>query len=192
VKREANLVTAALLTWLAFALVIGSSGRFSYASPRQVAATVWMLTALALLACWKIRPVRDRAADIDVRWLIAVHLTRFVGIYFLVLAAHGGLPSGFARPAGIGDITIAAGAAIILLLRQAAPKSLLFAWNALGLIDILFVVFAALRFGLRDSQSMTPVRELPLSLLPTFIVPLIITSHVVIFARLRVGLAARA
>jgi hypothetical protein len=62
-------------------------------------------------------------------------------------------------------------------------------WNAFGLIEIAFVVFSALRFGLKDWQSMAPLRELPLSLLPTFLVPLIITSHVLIFiraARLRV------
>lgn len=54
----------------------------------------------------------------------------------------------------------------------------------MGFVDIIFVVFSALRFGLRDWQSMHPLRELPLSLLPTFLVPLIIVSHVLIFVRL--------
>jgi hypothetical protein len=57
-------------------------------------------------------------------------------------------------------------------------------WNTLGLIDIIFVVFSALQFGLKEWQSMHLLRELPLSLLPTFLVPLIIASHVLIFARL--------
>jgi hypothetical protein len=54
----------------------------------------------------------------------------------------------------------------------------------MGFVDIIFVVFSALRFGLRDWQSMHALRELPLSLLPTFLVPLIIVSHVLIFVRL--------
>jgi hypothetical protein len=57
-------------------------------------------------------------------------------------------------------------------------------WNTIGLIDIIFVVFSALRFGLKDWQLMHALRELPLSLLPTFLVPLIIASHVLIFVRL--------
>ena len=52
-------------------------------------------------------------------------------------------------------------------------------------MDIVFVVCSALRLGLHDWGSMAPLRELPLSLLPTFLVPLIITSHVLIFARMR-------
>ncbi|PYJ23155.1 MAG: hypothetical protein DME99_03640, partial [Verrucomicrobia bacterium] len=62
-------------------------------------------------------------------------------------------------------------------------KTLLVVWNTIGLIDIVFVVFSALRFGLRDWQSMHALRELPLSLLPMFLVPLIIASHVLIFFR---------
>lgn len=63
-------------------------------------------------------------------------------------------------------------------------KTFLLSWNTLGLIDIIFVVASALRFGLQDWQSMHALRELPLSLLPTFLVPLIIASHVLIFVRL--------
>src|SRR4030095_12248037 len=61
---------------------------------------------------------------------------------------------------------------------------LLLIWNTLGLIDIIFVVFSALRFGLVDWRWSHPLRELPLSLLPTFLVPLVIASRVLIFARL--------
>jgi hypothetical protein len=60
----------------------------------------------------------------------------------------------------------------------------LLTWNTLGLIDIVFVVFSARRFGLQDWQSMRALRELPLSLLPTFLVPLIVASHVLIFVLL--------
>jgi hypothetical protein len=63
-------------------------------------------------------------------------------------------------------------------------KTVLLSWNTLGLIDIVFVVSSVLRFGLKDWQSMHALRELPLSLLPTFLVPLIIASHVLIFVRL--------
>jgi hypothetical protein len=95
------------------------------------------------------------------------------------------LPCGFARPAGWGDIVVAILALAVLgAMRIEFAKPLLLTWNTLGLIDIVFVVFSALRFGLQDWQSMHGLRELPLSLLPTFLVPFIIASHVLIFVRL--------
>ena len=205
-KEDAKPVIFGLLTWLCFALAVGVSGRFRNASALGVAATVWTLTALTLLACWRIQIVRDWIAIVDLRWLIALHLTRFVGIYFLILGSRGDLPEGFAKPAGIGDIAIAMGAFALLFalgrggVRQlpdpdAAARRpyllrLLGAWNILGLIDIIFVAFAVLRLGLKDWQSMAPLRELPLSLLPTFLVPLIIASHILILVRLKVDAAS--
>jgi len=55
----------------------------------------------------------------------------------------------------------------------------------LGLIDILMVIGTGLRIGLSDMSQMVALTAFPLSMLPLFIVPLIITTHVVIFLRLR-------
>jgi len=125
--------------------------------------------------------------NIDLRWLVVLHLTRlFAGAYFLVLCQRRQLPCAFATPAGWGDIVI--GVLAVAWVSSMRPtqfaKAFLLAWNTLGLIDIVFVVASALRFGLKDWQSMHALRELPLSLLPTFLVPLIIASHVLIFVRL--------
>lgn len=179
-----RFVTLVLLGWLCFAT--GLSGWFRNVMAPAVALTVWMLTVVALLACWKIAPIRVWALSIDLRWLILFHLTRlFAGAYFLVLCRLGQLPCAFARPAGWGDIIVAILAlAAISALRTEFAKALLLIWNTIGLIDIIFVVFSALRFGLKDWQSMHALRELPLSLLPTFLVPLIIASHILIFVRL--------
>lgn len=189
-NKKAKPVVLALLAWFCFALAVGVAGWFRSVGAPTVALTVWTLTALALLACWKIQMVREWAGIVDLRWLIALHLARFVGIYFLVLGSRGDLPDGFARPAGIGDIAIATTALLLLFAPQLLTSSrILLIWNAAGLIDIIFVAFAALRFGLKDWQSMAPLRQLPLSLLPTFIVPLIIASHVLIFIRPRIARA---
>jgi hypothetical protein len=179
-----RVVILVLLGWLCFA--VGLSGWFYNASAQAVAAIVWTFTALVLFACWKISLIRVWALNVDVRWLVLLHVTRlFAGAYFLVLCQHGQLPCGFARPAGWGDIVIAVLALAVLgATRTQFAKTLLLTWNTLGLIDIIFVVLSALRFGLNDWQSMHALRELPLSLLPMFLVPLIIASHVLIFVRL--------
>ena len=182
--NSSRVVTLVLLGWLCFAL--GLSGWFHNATAPAVAATVWTLTALVLLACWKITLIRVWTLKVDVRWLVLFHLTRlFAGAYFLLLCQRSQLPCAFARPAGWGDIVVAVLAlAVVGAMRVEFAKTLLLIWNTIGLIDIIFVVFSALRFGLKDWQSMHALRELRLSLLPTFLVPLIIASHVLIFIRL--------
>ena len=179
-----RFMTLVLLGWLCFA--VGLVGWFHNASAPAVAATVWMLTALALIACWKIGPIRVWALNVDLRWLVLFHLLRLVaGVYFLVLCQRATLPCAFAMRAGWGDIIVAVlTLAVVAAMRIEFAKTLLLIWNTTGLIDIIFVVFSALRFGLTDWQSMQALRELPLSLLPTFLVPLIIASHVLIFIRL--------
>jgi hypothetical protein len=184
-KGSSNRVLSlALLGWLCFA--IGLSGWFHNATAPAVAATAWTLTALVLVVCWKVTPLRAWALSVDLRWLVLFHLVRLLaGVYFLVLCQRSELPCGFATPAGWGDILVAVLAfAVVGAMRAEFAKTLLVIWNTIGLIDIIFVVSSALRFGLRDWQSMHALRELPLSLLPTFLVPLIIASHILIFVRL--------
>jgi hypothetical protein len=187
-KDSSNrIVTLVLLGWLCFA--VGLSGWFHNATAPAVAATVWTLTALVLLACWRIAPIRLWVLNVDVSWLVLFHLTRlFAGAYFLLLCQRGQLPCGFARTAGWGDIIVAILAlAVVGAMRVKFAKALLLIWNTIGLVDIIFVVISALQFGLKDWQSMHTLRELPLSLLPTFLVPIIIASHLLIFVRLAAG-----
>ena len=186
-NRDTRFLLVIVITWFGCALAFGLTGVFANASAQTVVVTAWTLTGLVLLAGWKLPPVNRFARQADLSWLIVLHLTRFVGIYFLFLCRHGTLSCAFAKPAGIGDFVIAVGAA--LLLGAGASKrgwrTTIFVWNALGLLDIVLVVFTAFRVGVSDWAGMAPLRTLPLSLLPMFLVPLVIASHILIFVRLR-------
>ncbi len=124
--------------------------------------------------------------------LVAVHLSRFIGIYFLVLYGRGQLPYDFAVKGGWGDITVALGAVLLLAVPGLIERrALVLAWNVVGMLDIGFVVATAARLAAADPSSMRALLRLPLSLLPTFLVPLIIATHVWIFVRLRSAEARR-
>ena len=169
--------------WICLAAGVGVAGWLERANAPVIAGIVWTLTALTLLACWKVPLLQRWALTVELRWLVLLHVTRFVGFYFFLLCSRGELPFAFAAPAGWGDIFVAALAILLLALSNARDWRMLIIWNTIGLTDILFVVMTALRLGLEDQQSMHALREFPLSLLPTFLVPLIMASHVLIFFR---------
>jgi hypothetical protein len=145
-----------------------------------------MLTMLVLLAFATRQNFRRWVSELDLRWFPAFHLTRFVGISFLLLHRQGALPYAFAVPGGWGDILVAASALLLLILPggPARRHGLLLGWNLFGLLDILFVVATASRLAFAEPASMAALMRFPLSLLPTFLVPLIIASHVMLFWRL--------
>jgi hypothetical protein len=180
-------VVAIGVVWFAVALTLGVTGVTARLRPPAPQLVLLGLTA-SLIAAWRLAPsFRRWLHAVDLRALVALHVTRFVGLYFLWAYSNGLLPFTFAVPGGVGDIVVATLAlflaSAVLPIGEPARRVYL-AWNVLGLIDILLVVVNAARLGMQDPGSMQALLRLPLSLLPTFLVPLIIASHVVIFARL--------
>jgi len=175
------------LAWLALAIGLGASGRLLLLRPPAPQLILLGLTVAVLVAGARIPALRDWAFGLDLRTVVALHLTRFVGAYFIVLYRRAELPFAFAVPGGLGDILVATLAAFLIL--SGPPTTLgrrriYAAWNILGLLDILVVIATAARLGLTDPDSMRALLRLPLSLLPTFLVPLIVASHVLIAVRL--------
>lgn len=172
--------------WFLAALLVGATGVLMRLPPTAPQACLIALTIGLLAAGALIPSFRDWLAEIDLKLALAIHLSRFIGIYFLMLYARGLLPFDFAVMGGWGDIAAATGAlALIVLPRDPATRrGLLWLWNIFGFFDIVYVVLTAARLAAADPASMGLLRILPLSLLPTFAVPLIIGSHVLIFWRL--------
>ncbi|MEL6615542.1 MAG: hypothetical protein AAFQ43_07380, partial [Bacteroidota bacterium] len=181
-------VLLTLTVWLLVASGVGLLGLYEGAPAPVIGATNAVLVALTLIAVVRIRGLRTWAEAVSLRPLVLYHLVRFVGIAFLVLYARGVIPGAFALVAGWGDIAVAVLAIPAALL--CVPVSTrarwwgLLAWNAFGLADILLVLGNGMRLGLADIAEMAWITVFPWTLLPTFIVPLVITTHVWIFVRL--------
>lgn len=173
-----------LAFWFAAAYVLGESGSLAALEPPAPQMILLGLTALLLVNSAVLPGFRGWIASLDLRRLVAVHLGRFVGVYFLILHGRGQLPYDFAVKGGWGDIIVAIGAVVLLAVPGLiARRGVLLAWNVVGLADILFVVATAARSAAADPSSMRALLRLPLSLLPTFYVPLVIATHVWIFWR---------
>ena len=169
--------------WLLTALLVGYTGILRDAPvPMPVFAFAISLTLLALLAVR--RDLRERVLSVGVRVLVAIHISRFVGLYFLSLYRDGLLPRDFAVPAGWGDIIVAVGAIIVLVaFRPDTPggRTAYCTWNVVGLLDILLVLSQGARTMRSDPLLQAGFTSLPLILLPIFLVPIIIVTHVMIF-----------
>ncbi|MFL6518587.1 MAG: hypothetical protein ACJ8NS_00045 [Chthoniobacterales bacterium] len=173
--------------WLAVAIAVGSSGVLRQVRPPGPQILIVGLTTGLIASYWCSKSFRDWLHVLDLRAIVALHLTRFVGFYFLWLYGRGELPYRFAVPGGWGDIIVATGAIVILASWWSfgGRRLVLFIWNCYGLFDILFVVATVATEAAARPASMATLLRMPLSLLPTFVVPLIIGSHLLIFARLR-------
>jgi hypothetical protein len=175
------------LIWLAAAVAAGASGALLQLRPPAPQLVVLTLTAALVLAGRLWPAFRAWLAGLGWRSVVALHLSRFVGFAFLWFSSQGRLPATFAVPAGVGDIAVAVLAGGLLLASTSVARHpwLLWACNLLGLADILMVVANAARHAIQDPASMSELLRLPLSVLPTFLVPLIIASHLLLFAKAR-------
>ena len=180
-------VRAAIWLWLIVALVAGGTGQLARLPRPALQGVLFALTGLLLLAYFRGARFRAWLDGLDLRALVLFHVTRFVGFYFLFLHSRGELPYAFAVPGGWGDNLVAALALVVCLLPLAdeTRRRAIGLWNVIGLTDIVLVLATGARIGLQDPQQLSALARLPLSLLPTFLVPLVLFTHVVIFVRLR-------
>jgi len=188
VPRFPRAAAVAVTLWLALALVAGATGflaRLPFPGPQLI---ILGLLAGTLVAATTVPALRAWIDALSLRTLIGINAVRFVGITFLVLAARGQIAPVFAARAGRGDIATAALAVVLVAAgepRTALRRGLTHAWNAFGLLDLVVAVGTATAVTLRGTTpGITPVLSLPLVVIPTFFVPILLASHVVIFRRL--------
>jgi hypothetical protein len=184
-QRPSRWIIGFVATWLVFALILAARGVLARA-PVPPPAIAFSLTGAILLSLWWSRIAREQVRRLGPGPLVGFHLIRLVvGVYFLILYQRGVLPGEFATLAGWGDILVGASAALVLWLcvpvRTVPRRAGLLAWNAIGLIDIVLVLSNGIRLFARDPGLAVPFTTFPLALLPLFVVPLVITSHLVLF-----------
>ena len=185
-SRPALLVRFTLWLWFAAAVAAGYFLVLQRIAASALPVVILGLAAGVLYAYFRVSPLRDWVDALDPRALVQIHLTRFVGVYFLYLFNRGDLPAAFAVPGGTGEIVVALGALglIVLPLEAARLRSFLTIWNVVGLFEIVSVVLTIMRLNLADPTQLRALTHLPLCLVPLFFLPLAAASHITIFARL--------
>ena len=179
-----------LLVWVFVTLILAASGLLA-TNDLLMPALIFIPVAGFALA-WRSNPAfRRYVLSLDTGILVILHSWRMLGLGFLFLYAHNVLPGIFAGLAGLGDAMAAAGATLLgikLLRGKEVSKQALQMWNSFGFLDFLIAVSVgtALRSSLLGGEITTdPLAFLPLSLIPTLIVPFYMITHLIIFLQLR-------
>ncbi len=195
--RPAIIVAIVLAAWFVVVLAAGTAGVFESAPSRPPLAILVAVAGPPLLFALGYRasrPFRGFVLGIDLRLLTAMQSWRVMGGMFLALYAFDLLPGLFAWPAGVGDVAVGVAAPFVLLamLRGAPTWRRQVTWlNIAGLVDFVVavgtgVLASSTSLGLMASAgTRASLAALPLSLVPTFAVPLWIIFHVISLLQLR-------
>lgn len=178
-KSYEKLIAGVLTAWFVFALSASAMQLFSQI---RVAVPVAAVAPIVLFSLWWRMSAKFRsfALSLNPRTLTLVHAWRLVGFTFVLLEAHSVLPALFALPAGYGDMLIGATAtAVAWKLATPRHRDSFILWQLLGIADLVIAIGLGATAGLVVPHSipMLAMTVLPLSLVPTFIVPLLLMLH---------------
>ena len=181
----ALLVRAFFWLWFAGAVAAGHWLVLQRLPLLAVPATILALSGAVVTLSLRIPCLRSWVDAIDLRALVLLHASRLVGLYFLILYQRGDLPREFAVSVGMGEIVVAVMTFPVVFapLDEGSRRRAIRIWNIVGLIGMLLVVFTVARLGLTSPLSLRTFTQLPLSLYPTFLMPLLIATHVIMLQR---------
>lgn len=137
------------------------------------------LVVVGLLARWYAAPwLAEKSLEVALMAMIAPHAFRHLGLAFIVPALNQpGLPLEFATPAAYGDLLSGILALVVLIAlrgRWALAIPLVWVFSIVGLAD--------LANALRQESAILYMGAT--WFIPTFIVPVLLVTHVMVITRL--------
>ena len=187
--RYGSLISALLLSWL---IIVISAAKLLVFKDGRVPAGFAALTPIVIFVLWSfISPgFRQFIFSLDTRTLTLLQAWRVAGFVWFVAAAYGILPGAFAQPAGWGDLAVGLSAPFVAIyLTKLESRRGLLVWQTLGLLDLIMAVTLGVLASPRihligNGMTTAALTVLPLSIIPTFGVPLAIIFHIVCIVNL--------
>jgi hypothetical protein len=146
------------------------------------------LLPLVLFAVWyrSSRSFREFCMSLDRSVLTMIQSWRVAGFVFLALYTYHILPGMFALPAGWGDMAIGATAPFVAMnWGQPKHKVRFIVWQLFGVVDLVLAVTLGSTASFIQPQGVptSAMTVLPMSLIPTFAVPLFLMFHFICIAQ---------
>lgn len=190
VFRSVFIFYAIYFTYVFF---MSSTGLFleNTVPPKVLLYTTFPLILFFIFVISRLKIYRQILESVPLQTLVLVHSFRFIGIIFIIIHSVGGIPARFAYVAGIGDIVTAALSFVVakvITSKKSYARSLTYAWNFLGLIDVISILVTAnitTKLAITTgSQGLTTMGSFPFALIAAYAPPTIIFLHITIFRKL--------
>ena len=194
--RSKSLMAILLSLWFLLALGGSSLGVFDSGQRPPIAlgaaAILPVIAFASAYLTWK--GFRQFVIASNLRLLTLAQSWRIGGLLFLILYSRDILPAIFALPAGWGDMMIGATAPIVawaISTKKRFSKQTFVSWSALGMLDLVMaislgILASASPLGIFAGELTTKAMgKFPLSLIPTFFVPLLFILHLISLSRFR-------
>lgn len=190
-EKYAKLTGSLIFVWFLFSLTASALHLFRTA-PDQPPLSFGLaaLIPIVIFAVWSAvsQSFRRFLLSLNPRALTFVQAWRIAGFVFLVLYTYSILPGQLALPAGWGDIAIGATAPLVALkLSNSQHQKSFIVWQLLGITDLVSAVVLGVTSRLFNPQTIATdaMTVLPMSLIPTFAVPLFMILHFISIAQAR-------
>ena len=196
--QKANNIRFAIfgfyILYLAYVSVVALQGVFDVSSlPPKV--MIWGGTPLLIILFGFIGNTnlfKTLLQSIKLESLVALHIFRLVGVFFILLYLYHRLPAAFAFSAGLGDISTALLALpVASLVSKGKPGRItaVYAWNILGMLDIINLLVIAVVYardpGAAARGDLEEMTIFPFVWFPAFAPATILFLHAAVFRKLK-------
>jgi hypothetical protein len=194
VSRKTKIVMAALLgLWVGVATAGSAAGWAALTKPFPVMGLFVVAPLIVAIVATGWPKARAAMLGLPLPLLVGMNVGRVFAVLFLLVAAEGRMSGPFPHSAGWGDIIsgVVALPLIRLAREPARHKTALHLWNAFGMLDLVVALVLGVMsapgsllqvFPDPGSEAMT---RLPLSFVPTVLVPIWMVLHAIIWVKLR-------
>lgn len=194
-RRKALFILVAFFAvYISYVTIMGLSGKFNqvFFPPKVLLFTTFPFAFFLFLYVEKTAAFKEFLSRVKLSNLVAVHIFRLVGGFFIILALYDALPKWFAFIAGTGDVIAAISSVwVAKLVKQGKGnyKKIVWFWNTFGLIDILFTAISAnvitklsIDHGIMGVDTLA---HFPFFYIPAIAPPLIVFLHFMTYKKLK-------
>jgi hypothetical protein len=192
--QAGKVVAAFFVLYITYVVLASLNGLFNQVMlpPKVLLMCTFPYAILLFVIVPQTKAFQSILQSVSLQSLVKLHIFRLIGVFFLLIALHNALPKPFAFIAGLGDMITAITSIYVakaIKTKRANARSLTYAWNIFGTLDIMFTAICAIvltKLSIDNgTMGVDTLARFPYCLIPAFAPPTILFLHWCIFKKLK-------